>query len=156
MLFPSLTQCANDKLEVVPAVSNLVLLPKRLGKVKEILADTGYFSADNVKQCKSHHIQPLISPGRDKHNQPLLERFVKPGPLPKDAGPVSQMKYRLKTKEGRELYAKRKSTVEPVFGIIKQVMNFRQFLLRGPIAVSGEWTLVCIAWNIKRLFVLSR
>jgi len=151
-----LTQCTNDKLEVVPSISGLVSLPKRLGKVKKILADTGYFSADNVKQCESHHIQPLIAPGRDKHNQPLLERFVKPGPLPQDADPVSQMKYRLKTKDGRELYAKRKSTVEPVFGIIKHIMNFRQFLLRGLTDVSGEWTLVCIAWNIKRLFALSR
>lgn len=150
-----LTQCTNDKLELLPAISDLILLPEKLGHVKQILADTGYFSADNVKQCESHHIQPLISPGRDKHNQPLLERFAKLDPLSPDADPVSKMKHRLKTKEGREQYAKRKHTVEPVFGIIKHVMNFRQFLLRGVTATSGEWTLVCIAWNIKRLFALS-
>ncbi|MDH4318869.1 MAG: transposase, partial [Desulfobulbaceae bacterium] len=64
-------------------------------------------------------------------------------------------KHRLKTKEGRELYAKRKCTVEPVFGIIKQVMGFRQFLLRGLEAVAGEWNIVSIAWNLKRLFAIK-
>ncbi len=72
-----------------------------------------------------------------------------------NADPVDLMKYRKKTIEGRELYSKRKSTVEPVFGIIKNVMGFRQFLLRGFEAVSGEWTLVSIAWNIKRMFALT-
>jgi len=65
------------------------------------------------------------------------------------------MHYRLKTVEGKAIYAKRKSTVEPVFGVIKQVMGFRQFLLRGLEAVPGEWTLVCIAYNLKRLHVLA-
>ena len=65
------------------------------------------------------------------------------------------MHYRLKTVEGKAIYAKRKSTVEPVFGVIKQVMGFRQFLLRGLEAVTGEWTLVCIAYNLKRLHVLA-
>jgi hypothetical protein len=65
------------------------------------------------------------------------------------------MKYRLQTRAGKKLYAKRKSTVEPVFGIIKAVMGFRQFLLRGIELVQGEWDLVCIAWNLKRLHALS-
>jgi Transposase DDE domain len=65
------------------------------------------------------------------------------------------MRHRLKTAEGKAIYAKRKSTVEPVFGVIKQVMGFRQFLLRGLEAVTGEWTLVCIAYNLKRLHVLA-
>jgi hypothetical protein len=65
------------------------------------------------------------------------------------------MKHRMKPDEGREFYAKRKSTVEPVFGIIKEVMGFRRFMLRGLQAVTGEWTLVCIAYNLKRLFALS-
>jgi len=72
------------------------------------------------------------------------------------AGPVDKMKHRLKTASGRKLYAKRKSTVEPVFGIIKHVMRFRQFLLRGFEAVSGEWLLVSMAWNLKRMFALNR
>ena len=101
-------------------------------------------------------MEPLIAVGREKHNQVLTERFSQPDPLVSDADPVSKMRYRLKTKEGRQIYAKRKCTVEPVFGIIKQVMRFRQFLLRGIESVQGEWNLVAIAWNLKRMFALSR
>jgi Transposase DDE domain len=64
------------------------------------------------------------------------------------------MKHALKTKAGRAAYALRKQTVEPVFGIIKSVMGFRQFLLRGLANVQNEWTLVCLAWNLKRMAVL--
>jgi len=64
------------------------------------------------------------------------------------------MKHRLQTQTGRALYARRKSTVEPVFGIIKAVLGFRQFLLRGVESVRGEWNLVCMAWNLKRLHAL--
>ena len=71
------------------------------------------------------------------------------------ASAVTRMLYRLKTAEGKAIYAKRKSTVEPVFGDIKQVMGFRQFLLRGLEKVTGEWMLVCIAYNVKRLHVLA-
>jgi len=62
-----------------------------------------------------------------------------------------QASHRLKTQEGKKLYAKRKSTVEPVFGIIKSVMGFRQFMMRGVEKAKGEWNLVAICWNIKRL-----
>ena len=65
------------------------------------------------------------------------------------------MKRRLKTRQGRKLYGLRKQTVEPVFGIIKSVMRFRQFLLRGLAGVQGEWTLVTMAWNIKRMAALA-
>ena len=65
------------------------------------------------------------------------------------------MAYRLKTPEGRKLYALRKQTPEPVFGIIKSVLGFRQFQLRGLEKVRGEWNLVTMAWNIKRMFTLS-
>jgi hypothetical protein len=64
------------------------------------------------------------------------------------------MAHKLKTKAGRARYALRKQTVEPVFGIIKSVLGFRQFSLRGVNKVSGEWTLVCLAWNLKRMAVL--
>lgn len=74
-------------------------------------------------------------------------------PINPDA--VAAMKHRLQTEAGKEFYAKRKSTVEPVFGIIKEVMGFRRFMLRGLEAVTGEWTLVCIAFNLKRLCRLS-
>ena len=78
-----------------------------------------------------------------------------PGEAPDTAEPVARMAYRLQTPEGKALYVQRQSTVEPVFGIIQHVMGFRQFLLRGLPAVQGEWTLVCIAYNLKRLHVLA-
>ena len=71
------------------------------------------------------------------------------------ANALDTMKHRMKTKEGKALYAKRKSTVETVFGIIKHVLGFRQFLLRGLDSVQGEWALVCIGWNLKRMHALK-
>jgi len=66
------------------------------------------------------------------------------------------MRYRLKSKEGKALYAKRKCTVEPVFGIIKSALGYRQFLRRGFENVNAEWTLVSMAWNLKRMHVLTK
>lgn len=149
-----LSQNPNDKLEMTPALAALTALPETLGTVDSLLADAGYFSEANVDHCEKATILPFLSAHRDKHHQSLKERFADPGPLPEDADAVTQMKHRLQTKEGRTLYAKRKHTVEPVFGIIKAVMGFRQFLLRGVESVRGEWNLVCIAWNLKRLHVL--
>jgi len=150
------SQSPNDKKEVSPTVEELDSLPEKLGKVDTIVADAGYFSEDNVDICNRNRMEPLIAPGREKHNQTIQARFSQPDPLADDADFVSKMRHRLKTKEGRQIYAKRKSTIEPVFGIIKQVMRFRQFLLRGFESVQGEWNLVAIAWNIKRMFALSR
>ena len=150
------TQQPNDKQEIKPALENLAALPDTLGKVDALAADTGYFSENNVKSCEQEHIKAYIATERDKHNQSLKERFYQPQQtLPENADPVTTMKHRLKTLEGKKLYAKRKSTVETVFGIIKAVIGFRQFLLRGLESVSGEWDLVCIAYNLKRLHVLT-
>ncbi len=151
-----ISQSSNDKQEIEPAISDLKSLPEELGTVEKLLADAGYFSVNNVLSCENSDIEPFISPGRDKHNQPLYDRFTNPDPLPKNADSVSRMRYKLKTGDGRNLYAKRKSTVEPVFGIIKHVMGFRQFLLRGFETVNAEWTLVSIAWNLKRMYALAR
>jgi transposase len=150
-----ITQQPNDKQELKPALQNLAALPEKLGKVDALAADTGYFSEGNVNSCEQAHIVPYIANERDKHNQYLKERFSQPQPLPENADPVTTMKHRLKTLEGKKLYAKRKSTVETVFGIIKAIIGFRQFLLRGLESVSGEWDLVCIAYNLKRLYVLT-
>lgn len=149
-----ISQSPNDKQEIVPTLSALDSLPEELGKVEDILADAGYYSDANVSACDYAGIEAFIPPGREKHNRSLFERFAKPEPLPANADPISKMRHKLKTDAGRDLYAKRKSTVEPVFGIIKHVMRFRQFLLRGFEAVTGEWTLVAMAWNIKRMFAL--
>jgi transposase len=149
------SQAPNDKQEINPALSSLASLPEELGEVEVILADAGYYSDSNVTACEEAGMEPFIPPRREKHNQPLAERFAGPGPLPPEADPISKMKHKLKTADGRVLYAKRKCTIEPLFGIIKHVMGFRQFLLRGFKAVTGEWTLVSIAWNIKRMFALN-
>jgi transposase len=150
-----ITQAPNDKQEITPTLATLNELPEKLGRVDTILADAGYFSDDNVTSCEQSGVEPFIPPNRDKHNQPLTERFIDPAPLPEDAEPIDKMRNKLKTVEGRKVYAQRKSTVEPVFGIVKHVLGFRQFFLRGLEAVSGEWTLVSIAWNIKRMFALN-
>ena len=149
-----LSQHPNDKQEIAPALAALTALPETLGTVDGVLADAGYFSQGNVEHCQQAAILPYISPKRDAHNQRRQERLLDPAPLPADADAMAQMKHRLQTAEGRALYARRKCTVEPVFGIIKAVLGFRQFLLRGVASVRGEWSLVCMAWNLKRLHTL--
>ena len=151
-----LTQAANDKQQLTPMLDTLSELPEDLGVVTALLADAGYFSAANVKACGDASIEPLLATGRESHHLPWQERFGEPAPLAEPADAVAQMKHRLKTGAGRAAYGLRKQTVEPVFGIIKAVMRFRQFLLRGLEAVSGEWSLVTMAWNIRRMAVLSR
>ena len=150
-----ISQAPNDKQEITPTLAALDELPEKLGKIDTILADAGYYSDDNVASCEKSGIEPYIPPNRDKHNLPLTERFIDPALLPEEAGVIDRMRNKLKTIEGRKIYAKRKSTVEPVFGIVKHVLGFRQFFLRGLEAVSGEWTLVSIAWNMKRMFALN-
>ncbi len=107
-----------------------------------------------VDACEAAGIEPLMAVKRDEHHPPVSERFDEPPELPANPTPVQRMTRRLKTGAGRAAYALRKSTVEPVFGIIKSVMGFRQFLTRGLDNVQGEWTLVCLAWNLKRMAVL--
>jgi hypothetical protein len=85
----------------------------------------------------------------------LEERFGLELPAADNPTPVEAMAHRLKTPEGRKLYALRKQTPEPVFGVIKSALGFRQFSLRGLEKVRGEWSLVNMAWNVKRIFVLS-
>jgi len=150
------TQQPNDKQEIKPALGNLDTLPEELGCVRYMAADTGYFSAANAEACDQQGIIPLLACGREAHHPSPEDRFADAGKAPAaTASAVTQMRHRLKTAEGKAIYAKRKSTVEPVFGVIKQVMGFRQFLLRGLEAVTGEWMLVCIAYNLKRLHVLA-
>ncbi|NVN90566.1 MAG: IS1182 family transposase [Desulfuromonadales bacterium] len=150
------TQHTNDKQEVTTALENITALPEALGSVTEFIADCGYFSETNVAACEQEQITPYIAVDRQSHNQPLWDRFREPPPLPDDVDAVTRMKHRLTTVVGKEVYAARKRTIEPVFGIIKSVLGFRSFLLRGYEAVQGEWDLVCIAWNIKRLHVLAK
>ena len=149
------TRNPNDKQELTPTLENLAALPEELGKATDLVADSGYFSETNVTACEENGITPYIAVDRQSHNPPLMERFAEPPPLPEDADSVAKMKHRLKTSSGKAIYAQRKVTSEPVFGIIKAVMGFRSFLLRGFEAVKGEWNLVCMAYNIKKLHVLA-
>ena len=150
------THQTNDKQQIEPALKNLATLPQELGTVEALVADAGYFSEGNVTKCEAQHITPYIGNKREQHNRSWHDRFSSPQAPPHDADPVKAMELRLRSTEGRKLYAKRKCTIEPVFGIIKAVMGFRQFLLRTQDSVCGEWTLVCIGWNLKRLHTLTR
>jgi hypothetical protein len=147
-------QAANDKQQLEPMLAKTLALPEELGRAETILADNGYFSGANVKACIAAGVEPLIALGRDAHHQSLRERFAD-APPPENPTPVEAMAHRLKTPEGKKLYAKRKHTPEPVFGIIKSVLGFPQFLLRGLKKVKAEWTLVTLAWNMKRMFALK-
>ena len=144
----------NDKQELEPALAELDKVPEEAGQVETVVADNGFFSESNVKAVEGRGMAPLVALGRARHNVPLFERLAAAPdgpPLAEAATAVERMAQRLQSQEGQAVYARRKCTVEPVFGIIKSVLGFRQFLLRGLEQVQGEWTLGSIAWNLKRM-----
>jgi transposase len=151
----NVVQAPNDKQQLEPMLAKINALPENLGKADVMLGDNGYFSAANVTACLAAGIEPLLAMARDLHHPSLSERFADAPPAPENPTPVEAMAHRLRTPEGKKLYALRKHTPEPVFGIIKAVLGFRQFLLRGLEKVSGEWMLVTMAWNVKRMFALK-
>lgn len=155
VLATDVVQAANDKEQMAPALARLGRLPESLGRTGTLLADSGYFSEANVEACAAAKVAPLIAPGRERHHRSWRERFAAAPPAPPDPTPLEAMLHRLATPEGRQTYALRKQTPEPVFGILKSVMGFRQFSLRGLEAVKGEWKLATLAWNVKRMFVLG-
>ena len=148
-------QAPNDKRQLEPMLAKTSALPDELGEAEAMLADAGYFSEANVTACLAAGIEPLIALGREGHHPSLSERFAGPPAAPENPTPVEAMAHRLQTPEGKKLYAKRKCMPEPVFGVIKSVLGFRQFLLRGLDNVRGEWSLVTMAWNVKRMFALK-
>ena len=148
-------QAPNDKQQLEPMLAKTGALPEELGKAETMLGDNGYFSEANVNACEAAGIEPLLAMGRDSHHPSLSERFAGAPPAPENPTPVEAMAHRLQTPGGKKLYALRKCIPEPVFGIIKSVLGFRQFLLRGLEKVKGEWSLVTMAWNLKRMFVLK-
>lgn len=150
-----ITQNSNDKKEVEPALKNIATLPDEIGRVQGMLGDSGYFSRSNVDKCEDSQITPYLLDKRNKHNNFLTEYLKESPPVMKTEDKVELMKQRMQTDDGKALYSKRKSTIEPVFGIIKNVMGFNKFLLRGVEAVEGEWNLACTAFNIKRLHRLT-
>lgn len=148
----TLSHHASDREEAIPTVD---AIPAQIGKPKAAALDNGYWSPTNVEELLERGIQPFIATGRDSHNQSWRERFAQqPQPPTEDASPIVQMAYKLRTAIGKRIYGLRKSTVEPVIGIIKETLGFRQFSLRGLLAATGEWCLVCLAYNLKRIHIM--
>lgn len=149
----SLSNHPNDQAEVVPTVD---AIPAALGTPDAAALDTGYFSAANIERLEGRGIEPYIATGREPHHRDWEAYFAEaPTPPPSDASPKDLMAYKLRTAVGRAIYRLRKCTVEPVIGVIKEVLGFRQFSLRGVTGAAGEWVLVCLACNLKRLHVVS-
>lgn len=155
ILSSHVTDCASDSGELLPGVEGV---PGKLSSPSAVLADSGYVNADVFDALENNGIDPYVPPSRAaagqrrKHDfRPAKDTPEKPIVDPR----LLKMRDKLDTDAGRAIYAKRKQTVEPVFGIIKEAMGFRQFLLRGMKKVSLEWDLVCLACNVKRLHVLA-
>ena len=150
----------NDKQELVPT---LAAIPAEAGAVAVALVDSGFFSEQAVSQVEQ--AEAGAAPGtvvyaavaKTGHHRSVadLEQRPEPEPPAPDASGMEVMRHRLQTTAGKTLYKLRQQTVEPVFGIIKSVLGFRQFRLRGRAIVSLEWTLVCLAYNLKRLHRLG-
>jgi len=122
-----------------------------VGRPERLAADSGYYSSDNAQACQDRAICPYVSAGWEKHNRTWRERFAEPGAPPGENTGLEAMAYRLKTRAGQAFYGRRKGTAEPVFGIVKEVLGIRQFLLRGLEKVRGEWALIRCAFNLKRM-----
>jgi transposase len=149
----SVSNHPTDREEAMPTVD---AIPAEIGKPQAATLDTGYWSPPNVEQLTAREIEPYIATGRDSHYQSWQERFAEePTPPAQEASLIVKMAYKLRTAMGKQLYGLRKSTVEPVIGIIKEILGFRQFSLRSMVAVVGEWCLVCLAYNLRRLHVMG-
>lgn len=149
----ALSNHPNDSQEAEPT---LATIPSEIGTPEAAALDAGYFGPATLAACAKRGIEPYIATGRDPHHPSWRQRFAPlPDPPSEDASAQVKMAYKLKTAQGKAIYRTRKCTVEPVIGIIKEVLGFRQFSLRGTIAVAGEWCLVCLAFNLKRFHTLS-
>jgi hypothetical protein len=150
----------NDKEQLVPTVA---AIPTAVTDVAVVLVDNGFFSEAAVRAVETTAAgEPsgtVVYAAVEKtgHHRSVsdLEKKADPEPPPVGASGTEVMRHRLKTKAGKALYKLRQQTVEPVFGIIKSVLGFRQFLLRGLAKVSLEWTLVCLSYNFRRLYRLG-
>src|SRR6266545_2488781 len=148
----SLSNHPTDQREVEPTLDAMA---PELGIPSAGAMDNGFFSESNIQTCERRGIDPYIATGRDPHHPSWHQRFASlPVPPADDASPTVKMAYKLKSAIGKAIYGLRKCTVEPVIGIIKEVLGFRQFSLRGEQAAGGEWCLVCLAFNLKRLHTL--
>ena len=154
------TQHANDKKELSPVVGSV---SEEVRKVTTVSADSGFYSDDAIqsverKENEGNQAGPEVycAVEKGKHGRSVDDLKKKPpmGRPPTNMSPKEKMSRKLKTKKGKTIYKKRQETVEPVFGIIKNVLGFRQFTLRGIEKVNIEWSLVRMAYNCKRLHSL--
>ena len=150
------TDQPNDKEQLAP---NVAVIPTPVvGALGAVLADNGFYSAAAVTVVEQNG-GPTVYAAVEKssHHRRVTDLEQRPAPpaLPPDAPLAAVMAHRLQTQAGRALYKLRQQTVEPVFGIIKEAMGFRRFLLRGLDQVELEWTLVCLAYNLRRLHRLQ-
>ncbi len=144
----ALSQQANDKQQLIPMIERV---REQAGqKVQQVLADSGYYSEENLRKAAKKKVDLYVATGKQKHNQPVPSSPR--GRIPKSATLVERMKRKLMSKAGQGIYARRKTIVEPVFGQIKQAQGFRQFLLRGVDKVRSEWALVCATHNMLKLY----
>jgi len=146
------TDAANDKQQAQPMVTQILA---NTGAVPRVVSmDTGYFSEANVTALTALGCTPLVPPDRQLHSQvrPAAPR----GRPPAGLSVADRMRRTLRTKHGRQRYARRKAIVEPVFGQIKQGRGYRQFLLRGMRQVRGEWALICTTHNVRKLWTALR
>ena len=146
--------CASDRRELVADVDTI---PKALGEAGRVLADNGYASGSEVARLEARGLEVLVAVGAEDRRRAHDFRPPAEGKAPKEpkAEWLKRMKEKMETEENRALYRLRKQTVEPVFGIVKEAMGFRRFLLRGLNKVEGEWALVTLAYNCKRLHRLK-
>jgi hypothetical protein len=157
VLSARVSQCSSDHHELHADVK---AIPGELGAPSAVLADSGYACEADVDALESEKIEVYVSTGAEATHQRRRHDFRPEHgrsecPREPKAEWIKRMKAKLQTDTGRALYARRKQTVEPVFGIIKHAMGFRQFLLRGTEKVSGEWELVTLSYNMKRLWNLK-
>jgi transposase len=148
----TLSNHPNDNQEALPT---LEALSPQIGKPQAAALDNGYFSKANIEACEKLGIDPYIATGREPHHLDWHTFFQQqPEPLADEASAIIKMAHKLQTEIGQAIYRLRKCTVEPVIGIIKEILGFRQFSLRGLAAAAGEWCLVCLAFNMKRMHIL--
>lgn len=144
---------APDARQLEPALAqldeNLAAIDAELAPDAALTGDAGYFSEANVRITAEHGLDPHIATGRFKHTEP--QPPAPRGPLPKDATPKQRMAHKLRTKQGRAIYARRKTTIEPVFGQMQTVQNARQLLLRGEAAARAQWRFHCAVHNFLKL-----
>ncbi len=149
-----ISQCASDRNELV---ADIAAIPPELGRPERALADSGYANGDEVESLAERGIAVLVATGAEGRRRTHDFRPAKAQAPPKEpkAAWLKAMAAKLESAEGRALYRLRQQTVEPVFGIIKAVLGFTEFSLRGRDKVAGEWDLVALAYNCKRLHKLK-